>query len=139
MIPLRAIVPYVGYSDFRRIWNDFLKKYDPDYVPRRIDVLENTVAYFVLGVLVVLWGRVYPFILVPELELVLLGCIVAAAFEIDIMMRLRTRFLNWKSFEKIPVEVVNTSGRRLVALGMYHATIFFLTGAALTFAIFPVP
>ncbi len=137
-ITRRALIPFLGYTEYHRISVEFLREYDSDYAPRTLDIIENTAGYFVFGAVVVAVGKLWPSGFIPLMVFALVMCVLAAAFEADVMKHLKLNVMNWGSFEMIPWEVVRTVGRRVVALGMYHATMFFLVGEALTYLIFPV-
>jgi len=129
------MVPYFGIREYWSLAANFAKGYDLDFKLRMFDRFENTGVYFIAGSFFVIVGRIYPFLLIPLLEVALAVYLLAAAREADAMHRYGWRFMNWQAWPGIPEEVVKTDGRRIVALGMYHATIYFLTGFAFSYLI----
>jgi len=125
------MLPYAGIKEYWQIAADFARQYDPNFKLRLSDRVENTSVYFAAGGLLVVLGKIYPYLLVPLFELALVFYLLAAAREADAMHRFGWKLLNWQAWPGIPDQVVKSDGRKVVALGMYHATIFFLTGFAL--------
>ncbi|HEV2226402.1 MAG TPA: hypothetical protein VGR56_06310 [Nitrososphaerales archaeon] len=143
-IPARALVPFIGYPLFISLTVEFFGAFGAEVTVKRSTVLENTALYFFLGAFTVLITHVLPlfrplFPLLPEI--VIAGCLAAAVFEVDFMVRHPdAKFLGidlrWQNWKLVPRRVAQTAGRKLVALGMYHAIIFLLLGIALAIIVF---
>jgi len=141
-IPWKGWLPFIGYSSYLSLSVDFFRTFGTAVEVKRGYVIENTALYFFLGAYVVIVMQLLP-PMSPWLGIIVLaGCAIATVFEVDIMFkfpdaRLLGKEIGWKKWKAVPRGIAKTSGRKLIALGMYHATIFLVAGMTVAYVVFP--